>query len=305
MNKADVRIDRDKYIGGSDIPVIMGISPFKTRYQLLLEKAGLAEDEFKGNRYTQYGDIMEPKIRDYINKRDKTNFTPSQTIKGDLRANTDGIEGLWILEVKTTSQIHKTVYEYKVYLVQLLFYMLVNNRMYGKLAVYERPEDFNETFDEDRLQEFNIAGRDFIDVTTEIIDEIDKFRADLKRLKANPLLSEQDFQPSEVIVLSKKVIALENQMAAFKKLEAEYKEMRQALFKAMVDHNVKSWEMPNGTKITRIDEKLPIIKTVKEFDVDLFKQEHKQLYEAYTKKVAKETGGKAGYILITPPKEQV
>ena len=30
--------DRHKYIGGSDIPIIMGISPFKSRYDLLLEK---------------------------------------------------------------------------------------------------------------------------------------------------------------------------------------------------------------------------------------------------------------------------
>ena len=35
-----VKQDRDKYIGGSDIPVIMNLSPFKSRFDLLLEKAG-------------------------------------------------------------------------------------------------------------------------------------------------------------------------------------------------------------------------------------------------------------------------
>lgn len=34
-----VKQDRDKYIGGSDIPVIMNLSPYKTRFDLLLEKA--------------------------------------------------------------------------------------------------------------------------------------------------------------------------------------------------------------------------------------------------------------------------
>ena len=34
-----VKQDRDKYIGGSDIPIIMNLSPFKRRYDLLLEKA--------------------------------------------------------------------------------------------------------------------------------------------------------------------------------------------------------------------------------------------------------------------------
>ena len=65
----NVKVDRDKYIGGSDIPIIMGISQFKTRFELLLEKAGLKENTFDGNEYTEYGNIMEPKIRDYINKR--------------------------------------------------------------------------------------------------------------------------------------------------------------------------------------------------------------------------------------------
>ena len=49
----DVRIDRNLYIGGSDIPIIMGISPFKKRFDLLLEKAGLKENDFDGNQYTE------------------------------------------------------------------------------------------------------------------------------------------------------------------------------------------------------------------------------------------------------------
>ncbi len=44
----DVTIDRDKYIGGSDIPAIMGLSPFTSRWDLLLEKAGLKERDFFG-----------------------------------------------------------------------------------------------------------------------------------------------------------------------------------------------------------------------------------------------------------------
>ena len=68
----DVSIDREKWIGGSDIPAIMGISPFTTRFDLLLFKAQLVESDFGGNEYTKYGQTMEPKIRDYINKQFKT-----------------------------------------------------------------------------------------------------------------------------------------------------------------------------------------------------------------------------------------
>lgn len=46
----------------------MGISPFKSRFDLLLEKAELKDNDFDGNEYTEYGNVMEPKIREHINK---------------------------------------------------------------------------------------------------------------------------------------------------------------------------------------------------------------------------------------------
>ena len=115
----DVTIDRDIYIGGSDIPCIMGISPFKTRYELLLEKAGLREDDFCGNKYTVYGQQLEPQIRDYINDKMPTGekYEPNRVIDGDIRCHTDGFNGWSVLEIKTTSRIYKTVDEYKIYLV--------------------------------------------------------------------------------------------------------------------------------------------------------------------------------------------
>ena len=66
--QTSVKEDRDKFIGGSDIPIIMNLSHFKTRWELLQQKAGLIEDDFKGNDYTDYGNIMEGYIRDYINR---------------------------------------------------------------------------------------------------------------------------------------------------------------------------------------------------------------------------------------------
>ena len=57
--QASVKEDRNLYIGGSDVPIILGISPFKTRYELLLEKAQIEESMFEGNAYTEYGNVME------------------------------------------------------------------------------------------------------------------------------------------------------------------------------------------------------------------------------------------------------
>jgi len=54
--------ERKKFIGGSDVASIMGISPWKTRFQLWQEKIGLAET--KSNSYIlQKGHILEDKAR--------------------------------------------------------------------------------------------------------------------------------------------------------------------------------------------------------------------------------------------------
>ena len=53
---------RGKGLGSSDAPVIMGVSPWKTPFQLWEEKVGLGK-AFQGNFATQRGHEMEPKAR--------------------------------------------------------------------------------------------------------------------------------------------------------------------------------------------------------------------------------------------------
>ena len=295
----DVTIDRDKYIGGSDIPAIMGLSPFKTRWDLLQEKAGLKVDEFTGNKYTEYGNIMEPQIRAYINRKLKKKFEPNQIINGDIRCHTDGFNGSCVLEIKTTSNIHDTVDEYKIYLVQLLKYMEENGVKKGKLAVYNRPEDFNLVFDASRLSVFDVDAKTYTNLLQEINDEIERFRRDLERLKNNPLLSEQDFQPNELVAISQKVVEIERRIAELKALEAEQKKVKQTLFEAMTKHNVKTWETPNGIKITRVDAVETTVETVTEFDEETFKAENPALYNMYQHDVEKKKAGKSGYVRIS------
>lgn len=303
MMEYDVTIDRNKYTGGSDIPAIMGISTFKTRWELLQEKAGLKENTFTGNKYTEFGKILEPLIRDYLNdNRSLSPFVPNMVIDGDFRAHTDGFDGECVLEIKTTSNIYDTVDEYKVYLVQLLKYMEVNHVEYGVLAVYERPEDFNTEFNPERLRTYKIHMQNYKDLLCEINDALDRFRSDLARLKENPLLSEQDFQPTELITISNKVVEIENRMAELKALEAEQKKVKQALFDAMTKYDVKSWETPNGIKITRVDAIEATVETVTEFDEKTFKAENEGLYGMYLHEVEKKKSGKAGYVKITLPK---
>lgn len=298
----DVTVDRDIYIGGSDIAVIMGLSSFKTRWTLLQEMAGLIEVAFHANKYTEYGHTIEPLIRDYINRNRKKKFEPNRVINGDVRCHTDGFNGVCVLEIKSTSHIFPTVDEYKVYLVQLVKYIEENHVKKGILAVYHRPEDFSTDFDPERLQVFEIDMKDYKALLAEVNEEIDRFRFDLARLRANPLLTEQDFFASEELVtLSNKVIAFESQIAAMKAVEDQLKAAKQALFDEMEKHDVKSWTTPNGTKITRVDSTPGTTKTVTEFDTAAFKAENPALYGMYLHDVEKKTAGRSGYVKITLP----
>ena len=299
----DVTINRDKYIGGSDISILMGLSKFKTRYQLLLEKAGISKDAFGGNVYTEYGNVMESKIRAYINETYKVEYLVDQLIKDDMRANFDGLTDNSVLEIKTTSQIYDYAHEYKHYLVQLLFYMNLSKRNHGILAVYERPEGFNEEFEKDRLQVFEINIGDYDWLLDEIEVEVDNFRADLARIKENPLLSEEDFQPNELVTLSRQVLSFERRLAEYKTLEQEYKDMKQKLFDAMAKHDIKSWQTIGGVRITRVDRTEATAKIVKELNVDLLKVEQPEIYENYLEEKIKKTSGRSGYVKITQGKK--
>lgn len=301
----DVTKDRDKYVGGSDIPAIMNISPFKTRWQLLLEKAEPATNWFPKSdttREIEYGNTMEPKIRAYMNSIfDGPAFYPNQRIVGDLRANVDGWDGEGvILEIKTTSVIHQKVRNYKYYVVQLLFYMMVYEVKCGVLAVYHRPEDFNEEFDKDRLQIFYLSIDDYDDWIEEIEFQLERFRYDLERVKANPLLTEQDLQPNEVIEAAKWVINTEAQLAFYKMVEVEHKKAKAELKAAMQKYGIKKWITNNGTKITLVPDGEDYI--TEELDMEGLRADLPELFNStfdggYMKSVKKK--GKSGYVRIT------
>ncbi|WP_054637162.1 YqaJ viral recombinase family protein [Thalassobacillus sp. C254] len=89
---ANVIEKRELYVGGSDVPTLLGINKYKTPYELALEKVGLKKSDFKGNEYTQYGNVMEPQIRDYINVVNETHFVEATKIGEGIRSNTDGYD---------------------------------------------------------------------------------------------------------------------------------------------------------------------------------------------------------------------
>lgn len=313
-----VKIDRQKYIGGSDIPAIMNLSSFKTRWQLLREKAGLEKDDFEGNAYTEYGQEMEETIRDYINMTTGAMFTEGKhyekiVIDGveqtdiEIRCHTDGENDEAVLEIKTTSQLYDDVSDYKSYLVQLIYYMHVAGRLKGVLAVYERPDDFSTEFDPNRLQIWNVKLETFDALEDRIVDEVNKFVLDRAKLIANPFLTEEDLLPKDISVIAETVLVIENRLKEFKELEKEYDRQKESLLKAMQDAGVPSWRTTNGYLITAVAE-VPASTTTEEvLDTDRLKTERPELFKpdadgGYMKTVEKTKSGRKAYLKITPPK---
>lgn len=307
-----VKQDRERFLGGSDIPIIMNLSPFKSRFDLLLEKAGYKEDTFEGNVYTEYGNKLEPKIRDYVNSIknfaldiDKKPFIEGKHIREaeadeiiGVRIHTDGENDNCVLEIKTTSQIYEKVSDYKIYLVQLIFYMVNTGKPYGVLAVYDRPDDLSEEFDKTRLQIFTIALNDYEPLWFEIGGACERFIEDLQKVKDNPFITEEELLPTDITDITASIIAFESQLDYLKSIEKKIKDDKERLKDAMQACGVKSWTTPQGYKITLIPDGED--KVDKKFNEDKFKAEDPETYNKYLEnKIIK---GKTGYVKITTPK---
>lgn len=300
MKSDSVIKDRDKYIGGSDIPILMGISPFKTRWELLKEKTEPKGDGIQSGFTTQqieYGNTMEEKIREYVNTKYDCKFTPEVKIVDDLRGNCDGLYEDTILEIKTTSIIHKEVDKYKTYIVQLLFYMQLWGKDNGMLAVYERPEDYSTRFKHKRLHIYRINIADYEDLILEINRQIERFREDLSNLKGNPFLTEEELQPQEITAMADKAMSFELQLRALKQVEEQAKAIKTELKNIMQEKGIKTYTTNSGVKITLVPDGEPTVEW--KFDEKAFEESNPTLYKHYLKPKPKK--GRTGYVLITIP----
>lgn len=302
-----VKENRELYLGGSDIPIIMNLSPFKSRFELLLEKAGYKEMDFEGNVFTDYGNELEPVIRDWINaglpKGEK--FVEGKHTReakdGELlgvRIHTDGENSDTILEIKTTSKVKDSIEDYKLYLVQLLYYMVLTDKPNGLLAIYERPDDLSPEFDSSRLNIFKVEKD--TELIKEINEAIESFLVDLAKVKEDPFITEDKLLPQEIPDITRRILAFESQLEYMKTVEAQIKSEKDRLKKAMESAGVKSWSTPNGYKITLVPDGEDSTKKV--FNEAKLKATYPNTYNEFLEdKIVK---GKAGYIKITAPKKK-
>lgn len=283
LQKADKNVteNRSSYVGGSDVPVILGLSKYKTQYQLALEKAGIKEPEFISNPYIQFGNKMEPVIREYINTMNSLNFHPDTFIDKDdmLRSNVDGIddENQILLEIKT----HGALRNEKVYEAQMQLYFHQTGCNYGWLAMYRRPSDFDLEFDKEFLKIKEIERDE--GAIEKILDAIETFWIRVEYLKEDPKMTEQEYYSvgNDVDKIVARVERFELGIAEFEKktkaLKEQQKEYRELLYSKMEENDIKKIDT-GDIIITRV---LPT--TRKSVDSTKLKKEQPAIYDAYLK----------------------
>lgn len=272
---------REQYVGGSDVPVILGLSKYKTQYELAREKAGIVKPNQISNPYIQFGNRMEPVIREYINTMNSLKFTPATFLDSDdfIRSNVDGYddENKIVLEIKT----HGANPTEKIYEAQMQLYFYQSGCNYGWLAMYRRPTDFDLEFDVANLQVKEIE-RDEAAIE-KILDAIETFWIRVEYLKEKPDMTEREYYSigNDVDKLVARVERFELQMIEFKEkadlLKEQQKEFREQLYKAMEENDIKKIDT-GDLLITRV---LPTTK--KTVDSKALKEEEPNIYKKYLK----------------------
>lgn len=315
MSNPNVTINRQKYVGGSDLPNILGYNlKYDTSvFKWAKIKAGIIPNEFKGNEYTKYGQLMEPVIREYINAINGINFIEDTVVDEPrlIRGNCDGIdrEAKLLLEVKTYGGNLDVEY----YTPQIQMYLEMFDIEECLLVGYERPigfytgtdydlenDDiyFDLTFDEARITVDHIK-RDKT-LWDKIYTKIVAFQKGVEELKNDPTMSEDDFNKimygTDLITLKNEVNRLEIALTGFKEIEEEYKSVKDKLYKAFDIHGIKTFDT-GLFRITKVD---PSSSTKDVIDEKLLKQNEPKIYAKY---VTTKTTNRKGYMLITARKE--
>ena len=128
---------RTQGIGGSDVSIIVGINPFKSVYQLWLEKIGEIEPEQADSEFAHFGTLLEPIVRkEFMQRtglkvRQKNMLLQSEEYTFML-ADVDGVINengeKVIFEAKTASSYKQEIWEDGVpaeYILQVQHYMFV------------------------------------------------------------------------------------------------------------------------------------------------------------------------------------
>ena len=158
MITEEQKIARKNGIGGSDMPIILGLSTYKTPYQLYCEKKGIIQPDTEESNFQYWGNQLEPVIRKEFAKRNHVKvLTPKETITHPfydfLRGNIDGYIPKWnsIFEAKCSHAFMAKNWGDSgcdvipmEYLVQVAFYCCITNSDSAHIAVLIGGNEYRE-----------------------------------------------------------------------------------------------------------------------------------------------------------------
>ena len=303
----DVTSNRKNYIGGSDMPYILGLAEAKgygTLFDFTKVKLGLQESAFDGNEYTRYGQLIEPLIRDFVNQDQGWNYQEDkrEDNKAMFRSHVDGFDKVAeypLIEIKTYG---KSGFDRDYYIPQCLFYMAQFGVDKCVLLAYERPEDFymgvdyelessddyfTIEFDKERLSQEVIELDD--EKWQPILDKIEHYQLACKELLDMPNMTKEAFDSmiigdskNELDNVFNELVSLEQELVSYKEIQTKHKEAKDKLYKIFEAINLKKHETDHML-VTRV---LPVEKITKELDVETLQKEFPDDYKSACHMVA-------------------
>lgn len=279
-------------IGGSDIATILGVNPYKSNFTLWLEKTGQKPHDVIENSAIEWGNILEPVIRDKFKRETgfktfRNNFVLQHDSLDWMVANLDGEvidpsqNGRGVLEIKTTNERNKKLWEEGCpiyYMAQVQWYLAITGYSYGYIAVLIGGSTFKYFLIErdDYLIDHMISrGLEFMNhVENNITPEIGGSKSESEWLsQAFPEAIEEELTiPPTIEDLASEYLELSGQV---KELQSRCDEI-----KNKIKLEGKEFKTLRGSRL-RIN--MPTIKK-KLFDSKQFRTDHPQLYTKYQTK---------------------
>lgn len=195
MTRDEWRVWRNKGIGGSDAPIILGLSPYKTRLELYEEKILSEPPPEQTNFVAERGNRFEPRIRSLVELVTGEEFSVA-LLESEafpfIRVSLDGINlnKDIILEIKTVGKDnHNKIPDH--YYAQVQHELFVSQ---AKKCIYA--SYYDENWDEQNITQSNLILTDiFPDPTfiANMISEEQQFWDSVQRKKP-PIPSDKDWK---------------------------------------------------------------------------------------------------------------
>jgi len=273
---------RMKGIGGSDAPTVCGVSPWRTPFQLYLEKRGEGEPQAETEPMT-WGKLMEPVIRKrYADMVGMEVAVPQEILVHPkypwMLASVDGLLPDRVLEIKTS----RTAQGWgqpgsdeipEAYLLQVTHYMSVTGRNRADVAVLIGGSDFRVyTVEKDpELEEI-------------LIEHERRFWEGVQEGNAPDLVSYEDavqkFRLSKALVVqaSEDVAAAIARMNQIRDEKKDLERQEEALKTTVVKFMEEADTLCLGELVLATWKSS---KPAKRFNTDAFKKAHPTLYEEF------------------------